>query len=319
MSFFKKSSAADPKRLDAFFAKLCDETISSKELAELDSALANDGNARCYYRRYMNLHAALHAYLSQNVEEAVAPAQSKQKKQVKQAEQEEHPHLVPLIPPALESPIHVQPRPKVNPILLAAAAAVVFGVGLVAVQWLYEKIPGLPGGSGAHYAVLTQMIDAKWAPGSFVPEKGKPLGNEELKLASGSVRINFGRGADVIFTEEAEIEILTDNSVRLHSGKMFAEVPASASGFTVDVGTFDVIDIGTVFGVTIGAEGEVEVSVISGDVELAVKDPETGKQVRILPLRKWQSVVAHPDGLRVEKQRYDVTDYVGMRSAEPGQ
>lgn len=312
MSFSRKSSAVDSKRLDTLFAKLCDETIRTKELAELDSALASDGAARRYYRRYMNLHAALHTYLGKEFEKEAELDAVDAGDPVAHAEPVKARHLVPLIPPALEGPIRAQPRPRVNPVLLAAAAMVVFGVGLLAVQWLYEKVP-LSGGSGHQYAVLTQVIDAKWAPGSFVPKEGKAIGNEKLKLASGAVRMNFGRGADVVFAEEAEIEILTDNSVRLNAGKMFAEVPASASGFTVDAGAFDVIDIGTVFGVTIGEEGDVEVSVISGNVELAVKDPETGNQVRILPLRKWQSVVARPDDLNVEKRRFDVTTYAGMR------
>ncbi len=307
------NSEINPARLQLLIGKLCDETIGSDEMAELDVALATSGEARRHYRRYMNLHAALHTYLVGEHEEAVTAEASSNVDPADAAA----PHLVPLIPPARETPIQAQPRPRVNPVLLAAAAAIVFGVGLVAVQWLYENVPGLPGGSGKQYAVLSKLMDAKWAPGSYVPEEGKALGNETLKLASGSVRINFGRGADVIFTEGAEIEILNDNSVRLESGKMLAEVPASASGFTVDAGAFDVIDIGTVFGVTIGEDGEVGVSVVSGNVELAVKDPDTGEKVRILPLRKWQSVVANPESLSVEKERYDVTAYVGMRSAEP--
>lgn len=290
------------KRLDELFSKMCDGRLTEREMAELDAALADSAKARSFYRRYMNLHATLHTYLVGAVsDEVAAPA----------------PGLRELrIPPARVTPIRAQPRPRVNPVVLAAAAAVIFGIGLFAIEWAYENLP-VPGGSGAQFATLTQSIDARWAPGSHVPEEGKPLGRERLMLESGSIRINFGKGADVMFAGKADIEILSDNSARVESGRMLAEVPASASGFTVRTAAFDVIDLGTVFGVTVRDSGEVELSVLSGLVELAVKDGKSGEMVRIQRLRKWQSVVAHPGDLRVEKVRYDAIPYRGMRSSDP--
>ena len=144
--------ALDRDRLDALFSGMCDEQLTATELAELDDVLARSSEARVYYRRYMNLHAAMFTYLGQEdgvAQEVGAAATGEAEQNVRT-----QPYLVPRIPPARVTPIQAQPRPKVNPVLLAAAAAVVFGIGFVAVQWAYENVPGLPGGSGQRFATL---------------------------------------------------------------------------------------------------------------------------------------------------------------------
>lgn len=311
MSLDKDAHTPERRRLEELFSKRCDDRLSEAEMIELDALLATSGEARALYKRYMNLHAMLHTYLSGGASEETAAAAASAESRGRRNQRGLR------IPPARVTPIRAQPRPRVNPVVLAAAAAVVFGIGLFAVEWAYRNLPGNLGGPGAQFATVTRSIDARWAPGSFIPEEGKPIGRQRLALESGSLRIAFGKGADVTFAGNVDIEILSDNSARLDAGRLLAEVPASASGFTVETDGFEVIDLGTVFGMQKLDSGEVEVSVLSGDVELAVKDRETGARVLIRQLRKWQSVVANPADMSVRKQRFSLLPYQGLRAAEP--
>ncbi|MFV1994947.1 MAG: FecR domain-containing protein [Verrucomicrobiales bacterium] len=281
------------QHLEELLSKACEERLTEAESSDLDSLLAVCGEARRYYRRYMNLHATLHSYLAE-----VAPGDARKRPQ-------------PNIPPAKVTPIRAQPRPRVNPAVLAIAAAVVFGVGFFAVEWLYEHLPaagaGGRGGGGVVLATLTESFDARWAPGSMIPDDGAALGREMLSLVAGAVRIKFDSGVDAVFEGRSEIEILSTNSARLHSGQLVAKVPAAASGFTVETLGFDVVDLGTVFGVRVRENGEVELSVLEGRVELVVRDEGNegaGAAVAIRQVRKGQAVLANPGDFAVRKTEF---------------
>ena len=55
----------------------------------------------------------------------------------------------------------------------------------------------------------------------------------------------------------------------LKSGRLTAEVPPAASGFTVNTPRLNAVDIGTRFGVNVEENGDSELHVMEGEVEVS--------------------------------------------------
>ncbi len=90
-----------------------------------------------------------------------------------------------------------------------------------------------------------------------------------LKLESGSLLIAFNSGATALVEGPAELSIESGNRLFLRVGRLTAEVPPAASGFTVNTPRLNAIDIGTRFGVTVEGNGDSELHVMEGEVEVS--------------------------------------------------
>lgn len=90
-----------------------------------------------------------------------------------------------------------------------------------------------------------------------------------LKLESGYAYLSFNSGAAAIIEGPAELSIESGNRMFLKSGRITAEVPPAASGFTVNTPRFNAVDIGTRFGVVVDGEGNSELHVMEGEVEVS--------------------------------------------------
>ncbi|HVJ45415.1 MAG TPA: FecR domain-containing protein, partial [Luteolibacter sp.] len=135
-------------------------------------------------------------------------------------------------------------------------------------------------------AMIALSSEARWG----LQEKGRLPKDElrpgPLRLMSGTIRIDFYSGTNLWVRGPAEIDLISQNEVRLESGDLFAVVPAAAIGFKVISGDASITDLGTQFGVR-RKDGVDEIHVFEGRV--AVKDGAasgskvltTGQAVRI--------------------------------------
>jgi Concanavalin A-like lectin/glucanases superfamily len=117
-------------------------------------------------------------------------------------------------------------------------------------------------------AVLKRGSDAVWTNGEDYGT-GELLPAGWLRLQSGSVQLEFLRGAQVILTGPAEMRIDGENAAFLKSGKVSAEVPEAAHGFSLRAPGMEVVDLGTAFGLDVPATGGPEVHVFTGEVTVA--------------------------------------------------
>ncbi len=117
-------------------------------------------------------------------------------------------------------------------------------------------------------AVVKRTADAVWAAGE-TRRPGELLPTGWLRLASGTVQLEFLSGAQVILVGPAALRLDDENSAFLESGKASAEVPESAHGFKLKVPGMEVVDLGTAFGVDMSASKGPEVHVFEGEVTLA--------------------------------------------------
>lgn len=117
-------------------------------------------------------------------------------------------------------------------------------------------------------ARLEQSTDLRWSPAtqSRIREDGW-LKNGLLEIESGKARIVFNSGASAMIEGPAELSIESSNRVFLQSGRLTAEVPPPASGFTVNTPRLNAVDIGTRFGVEVLPNGDSELHVMQGSVE----------------------------------------------------
>lgn len=119
-------------------------------------------------------------------------------------------------------------------------------------------------------ARIEREVDSVWSAAGPGPiHRDGWLRTGLLKLESGSVYLSFNSGATAIIEGPAELSIESGNRVFLNSGRITAEVPPAASGFTVNTPRFNAVDIGTRFGVIVDGEGNSELHVMQGEVEVS--------------------------------------------------
>jgi len=173
-------------------------------------------------------------------------------------------------------------RRKVNigvvSILATIAACLFIAVG-VAVYRGGDKNQdaATPQGIETVIATLVQEFDARWNDDHLA--EGSPIYAQRLSLRSGVVRLQFVDGVEVTIQGPAEYEIIDVGRTRLASGILTANVPKGADGFRVETATADVVDLGTSFGVRLGNNGEANVAVFDGEVEVSAKGSD---QTRLL-------------------------------------
>lgn len=222
----------NPDLLDTFDAYLAG-TLPDEQLPALEAALRDDPAARAAFVRYLQLHGDL------AVEMRARAAGAR------------------LLDSLAASPV---PVPVSTPRRLGllgpflAVAASILAIGFV-VLWP-RATPEV------EVAWLVNAQDCEWADG----EPGPLVAGTTLKIERGLAALRFRSGARLVIEGPAEMKLVSAMRVELAQGKVGAKVPESAHGFTVLSPRGEVIDLGTEFGVGVGADGTTDVRVFEGQV-----------------------------------------------------
>ena len=137
--------------------------------------------------------------------------------------------------------------------------------------------------------------------------RGETVGAGVLRLSSGMVRLDFTNGATVTLQGPAEFEILGPNQTRLRSGILTAAIPQSAVGFEVETPAMDVVDLGTAFGVSVGVDGETDVCVFEGEVEVSRSGNQMPEDTRLL--REGDAVRSSPRRGDIDQIAYETNQF----------
>lgn len=187
---------------------------------------------------------------------------------------------------------HALPRPslkkrKNNPSFLTIAALIAFGAFLI---WLAIRPIRHADPQQAQVepiAILKQEADAVWQSPS--PASGGSLAPGPLNLLSGMAAIEFTSGTRILLEGPAEMTLVSEMEAKLLNGRIMAEVPPPANGFTIDTPATTIVDRGTRFGVNVARDGATLVKVMSGNVDI-----QTDGIIR--PLPENESVSVTPAG-----------------------
>ena len=95
---------------------------------------------------------------------------------------------------------------------------------------------------------------------------GLALRAEEHQIKTGTVELITARGVTVVIEAPAVFHFESAQRLRLARGRVAAEVPPAAKGFTVMTPTGDAVDLGTKFGVDVPQIGAAEIHVFQGEV-----------------------------------------------------
>lgn len=122
----------------------------------------------------------------------------------------------------------------------------------------------------AYVAKVERSENLRWDPASLarIHEEGW-LAPGILRIQSGSALIAFNSGATALVEGPAELSIETGNRMYLESGRLVADVPLPANGFTVNTPRLNAVDLGTRFGISVDGEGNSELHVMEGEVEVS--------------------------------------------------
>jgi ferric-dicitrate binding protein FerR (iron transport regulator) len=152
----------------------------------------------------------------------------------------------------------------------AAAAAVLIGLAIIS---------ALLRSSGQHSfdaspVLLSRTIDAHWTGGA--PVAGIPLTlHSELSLSAGYAELTFGGGATVIVEGPCRFSVESGEKLFLSAGKLSAAIPHAVRAFTVATPGASIVDLGTEFGVCACENGNTDVQVFNGSVQLSATSSST--------------------------------------------
>ncbi len=135
--------------------------------------------------------------------------------------------------------------------------------------------------------------------------QGDVIGKGLLELEVGIVRLDFANGAMVTLQGPARFEIIGEGRTRLESGILTASIPQSAVGFEVITPAVDVVDLGTAFGVSVGADGETDVCVFEGEVEVSLTEGAETPQL----VREGNAVRSRPKADSIDSVGYSTERY----------
>ncbi|CAL1125272.1 unnamed protein product [Cladocopium goreaui] len=310
------TSGFDSNELLSLLDSLCEGELSVAEAARIEELVRSNDAARALYLKYIELHAfleledaagsPLNVVLDANalLGEPSPPAASLQQSTITQeevhrtevVEQEHQPGklLKSLIPTADRLNQWLEVAPSAMMAVLLFACGVFVGVRMLNSDPSPAVLPSggsavsenteTPAKSAArNIASLTRTNGARWAE-SQPPEVGFRLEPGPLNLVEGTASIEFDSGVVVVLEGPAKFELETDGLGFLESGRLVANVPPQAVGFTIRTPTATVIDLGTEFGVQVDEElGTSEVHVFVGKVEVGAvgQDDDTTPPRRI--------------------------------------
>ncbi len=157
---------------------------------------------------------------------------------------------------------------------IAAAVTFLLGIGIGSLLGPGAGDSALAGDSEPMddgVALLTCALDVEWI-GNEPPVAGTPLSPGRLQFESGLVHLEFYSGAQLIVEGPADLDLVTSNQAICRLGKLRAKVPEVARGFSVQSHHFELVDLGTEFGLDISDGGASEVLVFDGEVEIYPPD-----------------------------------------------
>ena len=162
-----------------------------------------------------------------------------------------------------------------------------------------ERSPDRQEATSNGIALLTRAVDLRWADPSRTFQVGDALSPGRLAIKEGYAQLEFFCGATVVVEGPAELDLKSATLARVDRGRVRAQVPPAARGFSLEVNDMTVVDLGTEFGLSVSPEG-TDVQVFDGEVELrSAKEPKrllaAGDAIERTGSGLFRSTTATPD------------------------
>jgi ferric-dicitrate binding protein FerR (iron transport regulator) len=142
----------------------------------------------------------------------------------------------------------------------SATALVALSVLIISGAWSYATW-------GVREVTVVPVVGQVTAQYGEKSSAGMPLRiGQQWTMPTGVAELWIGKGAQVAIEGPAALRIESADRVVLERGKLLADVPPSAAGFTVGTRSAQAVDLGTQFGVVIDPNGAAEFHVLQGQI-----------------------------------------------------
>lgn len=263
--------------LQSLLEALCEESITANQLARLEEIMLADPGAETIYLEFMEIQAGL----IQEFGGARSEPNSRRRELVSPVFEVDELQ-------AATSRRRLGTRPPIRGHLLLATVAL---VGLVStltflafrnsrsqfsgpigqVEVRASKPPHRKVDVTSGIALVVKLEDLQWLSSDRSnPSEGDILAAGRLCFRSGRIFLNMFTGVALVVEGPADVELLSFDKVHVRSGRLRARVPEGAEGFVVSGPGSAVVDLGTEFGLNIGADGKMKGKVFKGMVEAAL-------------------------------------------------
>lgn len=163
-------------------------------------------------------------------------------------------------------PAHFSSQPAPVPVVLRPLAVAAVLAAALFVAWFKFSPSAGPNADILPVAVLESQAEAAWDGTALTP--GRALIPGVFSLKSGMAAIEFNNGARLLIEGPARFEIDSADRVFFNYGRLRANVPPTAQGFTVGTPKMEVVDIGTSFGLAVQPDGRGVVRVLKGEIKV---------------------------------------------------
>jgi ferric-dicitrate binding protein FerR (iron transport regulator) len=201
------------------------------------------------------------------------------------------------IPASVRVAEHAQQRRRVAISLLSAAAVLLLSLFILQLVAIHsgQSLARLESSPGS---VLTK-------PDGSTFTDAKLRKNDRLHLGQGVVRLRLDSGVEAVIEGPATLRLAEMNRLELAAGHAWFRVPREAAGFRVVSAEFEVVDLGTEFGIDQREDRPPEVHVLEGRVEAISKIGNrestgltAGQAASLAPHGRWQPIPAGPRKFR---------------------
>ncbi|MGD9633730.1 MAG: hypothetical protein AB7G28_20320 [Pirellulales bacterium] len=149
-------------------------------------------------------------------------------------------------------------------------------------------------------AQLTQDHGCQWEAGANQLAVGSLLhAGQLLKLKSGRAMLTFASGAQLVLEGPTTAQLVSSSKVSLHAGRVGAQVPTQAIGFTVATPIAEFVDLGTEFTLALEADNSSTLQVFDGLVELRLPAHEARGPERLR--------ISEGSAVRFEAASFDIS------------
>lgn len=319
----------DPRLFRLVWA-VCDGTATAAERTQLEAALAESDTLCDLYLRY----TAMHVELMWQGQEADSAERWREILGPEIAEHQNNASLT-LSRPATAWWQRWLSLPELGATL---AAGILFALYIVVISQDLPKTnhpavaershsataslaasdPDTPPSANDALATCDSLPGAQWADASRAAAPDAPPAmqlDEPLRLLSGMAKVQLKSGATLLIAGPADWALKGENHVALTRGRLVAQVPRQATGFTVVTPTARFVDLGTEFGVLVDEASASHLHVFRGKVlgqPRGVGSPGTAA-IAPIEIGASQAMIATGDGqFTVEQSAEPLPELVGM-------
>lgn len=234
-----------------------DGSLDPSEVAELEKQLSEDEDARRVFLQFM----AVHSELSNLV------AGKQQVESILNDSGMPLPNLNPVVDPDTPTQGNSWGTWSFLSLLLV--------IGLALLPTIIARLNSSqsPSESTAGVPILSEVQPTSAPCSWYVESKMRPQADsfrsgDVVRVTNGKLALTYLHGTKVILHAPAAFQLLSDMEARMIIGRLTANVPEKAKGFSIITPQATVIDLGTEFGVEVSNDGATDFLVFKGEVDV---------------------------------------------------